>query len=66
MAASVICIVLLVVFSEFSPYIAEITADPYTWDEKENFKFGVAEANVEVRFVCLDFEQVQIRSPSNL
>lgn len=43
--------VLLVLFNEFSPCLAD-SADPSVWDTKDNVKFGVAEPNVEVCVLC--------------
>lgn len=53
-----ICLI-LVLFSEFSPYIAD-NADPIAWDVKDNTKFGVAEPNVEVRMFSLFANRYQI------
>jgi len=43
--------VLLALFNEFSPCLAD-SADPSVWDTKDNIKFGVAEPNVEVCVLC--------------
>lgn len=42
---------LLVLFNEFSPCLAD-SADPSVWDVEDNIKFGVAKSNVEVCVLC--------------